>query len=71
MANESQVLAVTAINDKKIDVTVVGTGGTLTGSNILEVRFLKADFDGISKQALKLLLQEIEKKLTEADWPVT
>lgn len=81
MANESMVLSVTKTNPVRFDqdVTIVTTGGTLTGGNLLEVKFLKANFTAYAsgddptngKQDVVNALYAIIAKLQKSDYPLT
>ena len=71
MANESVVIAVDKINPEKFEVTYDGTGGTLSGSNVLEIRYLKGSFNSEGKIKLLKVLRKIDNSLTEQDWPTT
>jgi hypothetical protein len=77
MANESWVFGAVATRPDAgdVDVAVVTTGATLTGSNILELRILKAtlgegDNAGFNTKAHVLqMLESIKAKVTSEGWP--
>ena len=78
MANESMVVSVTAKNPVRFDqdVTITTVGGTLTGSNVLELKFLKATFPGTAvvnggKQDVINALLAIIAKIEKSEWPLT
>lgn len=71
MANESVVIAIDKINAEKHEVTYVGTGGTLSGSNVLEIRYLKDSWNPGGKHYLGQALKKIGQSLIEQDWPTT
>lgn len=84
MANESVVFSVVSADAKHpADVTKVLTGGTLTGSNVMELKILKSAFtpngsavttDALrvlqKKYLVKLALEAIEEALDKSDWPL-
>lgn len=71
MANESQFITTAKINPQKFDFTIVGTGGTLTSSNVLEVSVLKTAFTA-PEGKIRLLnaLEALRQKIIETNWPV-
>ena len=52
---------------KKTDVTFSATGGTVTGSHVLEVQYLAASFP--DKQSLILAIEAILQAIVEETYP--
>jgi hypothetical protein len=77
MANESWVFGTTATRPfaGDVDVAVVTTGATLTGSNILELRILKSSLGASAnvgfntKEHVLKMLRSIEAKVASEGWP--
>jgi ATP phosphoribosyltransferase len=77
MANESWVYgsAVTHPYAGEVSVDVVTTGGTLTGSNLIELRVLKSSLGAAAnkgfneKQNVLRQLEMIHAKIAHSDWP--
>lgn len=78
MANESVVYGIDgtfSAVDSDVKVSVVTTGGTLTGSNDIELRILKATFleadnAGFNTKIHALnLLKAIEAAIVKNNWP--
>lgn len=72
MANESNLISADVINPQKYDFTIVGTGGTLTGSHVLELFMLKAAFTGAEGKVRFLnAIDAMKQKVIETTWPLT
>jgi hypothetical protein len=73
MANESVVYSSELINPvpgKNDDVTRVVTGGTLTSSNVVELKLLKTAFTGAEGKTRALLaIDAIKAAVVESTWP--
>ena len=77
MANESWVYGTVTPGPVSGDVSVavVTTGGTLTGSNVIEIRILKSSLGAAAnvgfntKDTILRHLEAIEAKVQSSNWP--
>ena len=71
MANESVIVSADSINPKKYEVSFDGSGGTLAGSNVLQIHYLKDSFNSEGKIKLRKALEAMLAAIHESDWPTT